>query len=157
VDIARKVRKTHAVLAKKSGAEPTPEELAASCGLSVEKVTIALRSRLEPLSLEAPVGGESDRVIGENLFDPDAAQPYDAVEATRFAAATNNLLRVLNPREQLVIRLRYGLEERTPHTLAEIGELLQLTRERVRQIEVRALRKLKIPLMAKRLRTDLDS
>jgi RNA polymerase primary sigma factor len=157
VDVARKVRRTQAVLTKRSGIEPSAEELAAACGISVEKVTIALRSRLEPLSLEAPAGVEGERVLGDSLSDPEALQPYDEVAAMRFAAAANKLLRVLNPREQLVIRLRFGLDERRPHTLAEIGDVLNLTRERVRQIEVKALRKLRIPLLAKRLKTDLDS
>lgn len=155
VDLGRKVKKTQAALARRTGSDPTTEEIAEASGLSVDKVTTALRGRLEPLSLETPIGSEGERRLGDDMFDPEAPLPYDKVSAARFAAATNELLKVLNERERLVIRMRYGLEERRPHTLAEIGEVLHLTRERVRQIEERALRKLRNPLMARALHKDL--
>jgi RNA polymerase primary sigma factor len=156
VEVSRKLAKTRGKLAHAASSEATLEELAEASGLSVEKVGAIIRARHEPVSLDAPAGPEGSARIGDRLADPDGEQPFDAAASRQFALAARELLAVLTIREQRVVRMRFGLDGGAEHTFEEIGRALSLTRERIRQIEQEAFRKLRVPRDAHRLRADLD-
>ena len=154
VETAHKVVKMRSAL--ECGPERvTTEELAIASGLSIERVRTALGARIEPISLEAPASADGSLRVGDRIEDTAAEHPFDAVASRRFSHEARELLIVLNERERAVVRMRYGIDGRE-HTLAEIGKTMHLTRERIRQIEVQALRKLRVPLNAHRLRADLE-
>jgi RNA polymerase primary sigma factor len=156
VDARRLIARASRSLARGGPEEATMGELAAASGFSVEKVGAALQACREPLSLEAPVGREGEHRIGDGIEDTSVERPFDAAASKQFAAGANELLALLSARERQVLRLRFGLGGHKEHTLEEVGRRLSLTRERIRQIEQKALRKLRTPLLAQRLRKELD-
>jgi RNA polymerase sigma factor (sigma-70 family) len=146
---------TRREFARRVAAEASAEELAEASGLSIERVHLAMRSREEPISLDAPVGALGIATVGDRLEDVNAEQPFEAGAAERLAAGTRDLVATLTAREQRIVRERFGLDGKGERTLQEIGRGLSLTRERIRQIEKEALRKLRAPVRARRLRDDL--
>ncbi len=156
VEAERHLTKTARSLAGKRAEVTTLDELATASGLSVQRVGAALRARLEPVSLETPIGVDGSGRLGDAIEDTNAERPFEVTVSRRFASEANKLLFILTVREQEVLRMRFGLDGRRESTLEEIGQRLSLTRERIRQIEQHALRKLRIPLDAQRLREDLD-
>lgn len=155
VDATRTIMKTRDALVA-LGVTPSLEDVAEASGFAVKQVALAFRSQLEPVSLETPTGQDGKQRLGDRLSDPSARAPFDTVAEVRLARAMRDLLCVLTERERVVLRMRYGLDEDRPHTLAEIGRSLGLTRERIRQIEVNAMRKLRVPIRTHHLRTDLE-
>jgi RNA polymerase primary sigma factor len=143
-------------LAQLKGAEPTLEELAAEVGLSAAKAQTALASRREPLSLEAPTGDDGTARLVDFVADNEQGDALDKLFNKRVIEGTRDLLGTLTTREAQVLRMRFGLDGGTERTLAEIGQSFALTRERIRQIEMQALRKLRLPTRAKRLRAIFD-
>jgi RNA polymerase primary sigma factor len=135
--------RTSRYLVQELGREPMPEEIAAKMGLSVEQVRHVLRVSKEPLSLETPIGDEGDSHLGDFLEDKSAESPVDAAIAASFSEQTREVLKTLTPREQKVLRMRFGLGEKRDHTLEEVGKEFKVTRERIRQIEAKAIQKLK--------------
>ena len=153
----QKLTRTSRSLLQEYGREATPEELAESTGLPLEKVRAVLRIAREPISLETPVGADGEAHVGEFIADETGTSPDDAYARTRFHEQTRQLLKTLTPREEKILRLRFGIDEPRDHTLEEVGESFSLTRERIRQIETKALRKLRLPSEHRRLRSYLDS
>jgi RNA polymerase primary sigma factor len=151
VETGNKLSRARRALEQGSGREPTDEELAAAIGVTVEKVRLAMRTRHEPVSLEAPVGEDSGSRVIDFLEDVHFAQADETLLEKRFVEETRELLLTLSPREQQVIRMRYGFDGGDERTLAEIGESFSLTRERIRQIESEALRKLRVQRRARKL------
>ena len=152
VETINKVKKTNSLLLHKNGREPTAEEIAAELGMSVEKVREILRVAQEPVSLETPIGEEEDSHLGDFIPDEDALAPADAASQLLLKEALSAVLKTLTPREAKVLTLRFGLEDGHPKTLEEVGAEFNVTRERIRQIEAKALRKLRHPNRSKRLR-----
>jgi RNA polymerase primary sigma factor len=139
------------------GREPTPEELAVKLGMPLEKVRKALKLAREPLSMETPVGDEEDSHLGDFIEDKNAILPIDAVIQSSLRETTTRTLASLTPREERIIRMRFGIGMNKDHTLQEVGQQFSLTRERIRQIEAKALRKLKHPSRSRILRSFLDN
>ena len=156
VETINKVKKTNSLLLHKNGREPTAEEIAAELGMSVEKVREILRVAQEPVSLETPIGEEEDSHLGDFIPDDDAPAPADAASMLLLKEQLNDVLKTLTPREAKVLALRFGLEDGHPHTLEEVGSEFGVTRERIRQIEAKALRKLRHPSRSKKLRDFID-
>ena len=156
VETINKVKKTNSLLLHKNGREPTAEEIAAEIGMSVEKVREILRVAQEPVSLETPIGEEEDSHLGDFIPDEDALAPADAASQLLLKEALSSVLKTLTPREAKVLTLRFGLEDGHPKTLEEVGAEFNVTRERIRQIEAKALRKLRHPQRSKKLRDFLD-
>jgi RNA polymerase primary sigma factor len=144
VETGNKLNRARRQLEQGSGREPTDEELAEAVGITVEKVRLALGTRNEPLSLDAPVGDEANARIIDFIEDTRVVLPDETLSEKRKAETTRDLLRVLTPREEQVLRMRYGFDDGDERTLAEIGQSFALTRERIRQIESEALRKLRV-------------
>ena len=151
VETGNKVWRARRQLEQGTGREPTDEELAAAVGIDVEKVRLAMRTRHEPISLEAPVGEDANARIIDFIEDTRVVSADESLFAKRGAEETRDLLRILTPREQQVIRMRYGFDGTREHTLAQIGESFSLTRERIRQIECEALRKLRVQRRARKM------
>ena len=156
VETINKVKKTNSLLLHKNGREPTAEEIAAELGMSVEKVREILRVAQEPVSLETPIGEEEDSHLGDFIPDEDALAPADAASQLLLKEALSAVLKTLTPREAKVLTLRFGLEDGHPKTLEEVGAEFNVTRERIRQIEAKALRKLRHPQRSKKLKDFLD-
>ncbi len=156
VETINKVKKTNSLLLHKNGREPTPEEIAKELGMSVDKVREILRVAQEPVSLETPIGEEEDSHLGDFIPDEDALAPADAASQLLLKEALNSVLKTLTPREAKVLALRFGLEDGHPKTLEEVGAEFNVTRERIRQIEAKALRKLRHPQRSKKLKDFLD-
>jgi RNA polymerase primary sigma factor len=156
VETGHRIATARARLAQSQGREPTLEELAQEVGLTVAKAQLALAARREPLSLEAPHGEEGSAKLGDFVADEEADDALGALLRKRFVEGTHELLATLTAREAQVIRMRFGLDGGHELTLAEIGASFALTRERIRQIETQALRKLRLPTRAKRLRAIFD-
>jgi RNA polymerase primary sigma factor len=140
------------VLSQELGREPTPEEVAARVDMPLDKVRGVLGVAKEPISLQNPMGEEGDAELGDLVEDPNAVDPADQSVTTELARHAREALASLTPREEKVLRLRFGIDEKGDHTLEEVGQHFEVTRERVRQIEAKALRKLRHPRHAKRLR-----
>ena len=157
VDAITKIVRTSRQLLNEIGREPTPEELAAKLGMPLEKVRKVLKIAKEPLSLETPVGDEEDSHLGDFIEDKNAILPIDAAIQTNLRETTTQVLASLTPREERVLRMRFGIGMNTDHTLEEVGQQFSVTRERIRQIEARALRKLKHPSRSRILRSFLDN
>ena len=157
VDAITKIVRTSRQLLNEIGREPTPEELAAKLGMPLEKVRKVLKIAKEPLSLETPVGDEEDLHLGDFIEDKNAILPIDAAIQTNLRETTTQVLASLTPREERVLRMRFGIGMNTDHTLEEVGQQFSVTRERIRQIEARALRKLKHPSRSRILRSFLDN
>jgi RNA polymerase primary sigma factor len=134
------------------GREPTEAELAARLALPLEKVQRVIRIVQDPVSLETPIGDGGDSHLGDFIADSRAVAPADAVASSHLRAQTDRVLATLSPREERVLRMRFGIGERIDHTLEEIGQTFAVTRERVRQIESKALRKLRHPARCRHLR-----
>ena len=156
VETVNRLRKTSRILTQELGREPTPDELAQKLQMPKEQVTEILRIMMEPVSLETPVGDEEDTHLGD--FMPDLAFPPPSEEASYrvMRAQLLEVLSTLTERERKVLELRFGLEDGEVHTLEEVGEEFHVTRERIRQIESKALRKLRHPSRSRKLRDYLD-
>jgi DNA-directed RNA polymerase sigma subunit (sigma70/sigma32) len=135
----------------------TPEELAEKLGMPVEKVRKVLKLAREPLSIETPVGDEEDVRLGDLIEDKNAIQPIDAAIQSNLRETTTRVLASVTPREERVLRMRFGIGMNKDHTLEEVGQQFSVTRERIRQIEAKALRKLKHPSRSRILRSFLDN
>ena len=154
-NINRLVRTSRQLL-QELGREPTTEEIAARAEMSVERVSEILKMSQEPVSLETPIGEEEDSHLGDFIPDEDAPVPAEAASHTLLKEQLSGVLKSLTPREEKVLRLRFGLEDGRPRTLEEVGKEFNVTRERIRQIEAKALRKLRHPSRSKKLRDFLD-
>ncbi len=156
VETINKVKKTQSQLLHLNGREPSTEELAAALGMPEEKVREILRVAQDPVSLETPIGEEEDSHLGDFIPDDEAPAPADAASMLLLKEQLNEVLKTLTQREAKVLALRFGLEDGHPHTLEEVGSEFGVTRERIRQIEAKALRKLRHPSRSKRLKDFLD-
>jgi len=156
VETTNKLLRLSRSFVQEFGREPTPEELADKMGVRVEVIRKVFEITKEPLSLETPVGDEGDTMLGDFIGDTNLPSPAEVVLDADLAAQTQKLLQTLTPREQKVLRMRFGIEEKAEHTLEEVGQEFSLTRERIRQIEAKALRKLAHPVHAKRLRSLIE-
>lgn len=156
VETINKVKKTNSQLLHKNGRDPTAEEIAAELGMTVGKVREILRVAQEPVSLETPIGEEEDSHLGDFIPDDDAPAPADAASILLLKEQLDEVLQTLTPREAKVLSMRFGLEGGHPHTLEEVGKYFNVTRERIRQIEAKALRKLRHPSRSKKLKDFLD-
>jgi RNA polymerase primary sigma factor len=153
-ETANKIRHARHRLEQRLERDPTTDELATELDMPLEKVRLATRARGEPLSLDLPVGDGEVR-LQDFVADTSEPAPLESFTQKRFVKETRELLKLLSEREQKILRMRFGIDE-DEHTLAEVGATMSLTRERIRQIEVKALRKLRLPTSARRLRGDLD-
>ena len=156
VETINKVKKVSSQLLHKNGHEPTAEEIADELGMQVDKVREIMRVAQEPVSLETPIGEEEDSHLGDFIPDDDAPAPADAASHTLLTEQLEEVLQSLTEREAKVLRLRFGLEDGRPRTLEEVGKEFDVTRERIRQIEAKALRKLRHPSRSKKLKDFLD-
>ena len=156
VETINKVKKVSSQLLHKNGHEPSAEEIAAELDMSVDKVREILRVSQEPVSLETPIGEEEVSHLGDFIPDDDAPSPADAASHTLLKEQLSGVLSTLTPREEKVLRLRFGLEDGRSRTLEEVGKEFNVTRERIRQIEAKALRKLRHPSRSKKLKDFLD-
>ncbi|CAI3937255.1 RNA polymerase sigma factor RpoD [Commensalibacter papalotli (ex Botero et al. 2024)] len=156
IETINKLVRTSRQMLHEIGREPTPEELAEKLGMPLEKVRKVLKIAKEPISLEIPVGDEEDSHLGDFIEDKSAVIPLDAAIQTNLREATTRVLASLTPREERVLRMRFGIGMNTDHTLEEVGQQFNVTRERIRQIEAKALRKLKHPSRSRKLRSFLD-
>jgi RNA polymerase primary sigma factor len=156
VDAANKIIRTSRKLLNETGREPTPEELAEKLGIPLERVRKVLKLTKEPLSIETPIGDEEDGRLGDLIEDKEAIQPIDAAVQSELREATARVLASLTPREERVLRMRFGIGMNNEHTLEDVGQQFSVTRERIRQIEAKALRKLKHPSRSRVLRSFLD-
>ncbi|MDE5593516.1 MAG: RNA polymerase sigma factor RpoD [Clostridiales bacterium] len=156
VETINKLARTTRILVQKLGRDPTPEELAEEMDLPVDRVMEIQRISQDPVSLEMPVGEEEDSHLGDFLEDEKSKAPQDYAEAGMLREQLAAVLNTLTPREEMVIRLRYGLDDAHPRTLEDVGKEFGVTRERIRQIEAKALRKLRNPTRSKRLKDFTD-
>ncbi len=156
VETINKVKKVSSQLLHKNGHEPVAEEIAQELDMPVDKVREIMRVAQEPVSLETPIGEEEDSHLGDFIPDDEAPAPADAASHTLLKEQLGDVLSTLTPREEKVLRLRFGLEDGRPRTLEEVGKEFDVTRERIRQIEAKALRKLRHPSRSKRLKDFLD-
>ncbi|MCI6639954.1 MAG: RNA polymerase sigma factor RpoD [Pygmaiobacter massiliensis] len=156
VETINKVKKVSSQLLHRNGHEPTAEEIADELEMPVDKVREIMRVAQEPVSLETPIGEEEDSHLGDFIPDEDAPVPAEAASHTLLKEQLSGVLKTLTPREEKVLRLRFGLEDGRPRTLEEVGKEFNVTRERIRQIEAKALRKLRHPSRSKKLRDFLD-
>ncbi len=157
IETINKIVRTSRQMLHEIGREPTPEELAEKLAMPLEKVRKVLKIAKEPISLETPVGDEEDSHLGDFIEDKNALLPIDAVIQANLRDTTTRVLASLTPREERVLRMRFGIGMNTDHTLEEVGQQFSVTRERIRQIEAKALRKLKHPSRSRKLRSFLDS
>jgi len=152
-----KIVRTSRQMLNEIGREPTPEELAEKLHMPLEKVRKTLKIAKEPLSLETPIGDEGDSQLGDLIEDKNAILPIDAAIQSNLRETTTRVLASLTPREERILRMRFGIGMNTDHTLEEVGQQFSVTRERIRQIEAKALRKLKHPSRSRVLRGFLDN
>jgi RNA polymerase primary sigma factor len=155
-EMINKVIRTSRALVQELGHEPTNEEIAKRMEIPVAKVRKVLKIAQQPISLETPIGEEEDSHLGDFIEDRGALSPADAVININLKEMTEQVLNMLTPREERVIKMRLGLEDGTEHTLEEVGQKFGVTRERIRQIEAKALRKLRHPSRSRQLRGFLD-
>ena len=156
VETINKVKKVSSQLLHEYGHDPSAEEIAERLDMPVDKVREIMRVAQEPVSLETPIGEEEDSHLGDFIPDDDAPVPAEAASQTLLKEQLADVLKTLTPREEKVLRLRFGLEDGRPRTLEEVGKEFNVTRERIRQIEAKALRKLRHPSRSKKLRDFLD-
>ncbi|MGQ7792964.1 RNA polymerase sigma factor RpoD [Faunimonas sp. B44] len=157
IETINKIVRTSRQMLHEIGREPTPEELAEKLQMPLEKVRKVLKIAKEPISLETPIGDEEDSHLGDFIEDKNAILPIDAAIQSNLRETTTRVLASLTPREERVLRMRFGIGMNTDHTLEEVGQQFSVTRERIRQIEAKALRKLKHPSRSRKLRSFLDS
>ena len=156
IETINKLVRTSRQMLSEMGREPVPEELAARLSMPLEKVRKVMKIAKEPVSLESPVGDEEDSSLGDFIPDESALQPLDSAIHTNLKETCTRILSSLTPREERVLRMRFGIGMNTDHTLEEVGQQFNVTRERIRQIEAKALRKLKHPSRSRKLRSFLD-
>ncbi len=156
IETINKIVRTQRQIMSEFGREPTPEELAKKLAMPLEKVRKVLKIAKEPVSLETPVGDEEDSSLGDFIEDKNALQPLDTAIQSNLSESTTKILASLTPREERVLRMRFGIGMNTDHTLEEVGLQFSVTRERIRQIEAKALRKLKHPSRSKQLKSFLE-
>ncbi len=156
VETINKVKKVTSQLLHKNGHEPTAEEISTELDMPADKVREIMRVAQEPVSLETPIGEEEDSHLGDFIPDEDAPAPADAASHTLLKEQLGDVLQTLTPREEKVLKLRFGLEDGRSRTLEEVGKEFNVTRERIRQIEAKALRKLRHPSRSKKLKDFLD-
>jgi RNA polymerase primary sigma factor len=156
IETINKLIRTSRYLVQELGREPTPEEIAERMDIPLEKVRKVLKIAKEPISLETPIGEEEDSHLGDFIEDKNTASPVESVINIDLSEQVNEVLGSLTPREERVLRMRFGIGEKSDHTLEEVGQDFEVTRERIRQIEAKALRKLRHPSRSKRLRTFLE-
>ncbi len=156
IETINKLVRTGRQMLHEIGREPTPEELAAKLQMPLEKVRKVMKIAKEPISLETPIGDEEDSQLGDFIEDKNAVLPLDSAIQENLKETTTRVLASLTPREERVLRMRFGIGMNTDHTLEEVGQQFSVTRERIRQIEAKALRKLKHPSRSRRLRSFLD-
>jgi RNA polymerase primary sigma factor len=156
IETINKIVRTSRQMLHEIGREPTPEELAEKLGLSVDRVEKVLKIAKEPVSLETPIGEEEDSSLGDLISDDNAVSPDLAAIQSNLRETTTQMLATLSPREERVLRMRFGIGLNSDHTLEEVGQQFSVTRERIRQIEAKALRKLKHPSRSRTLRSFLD-
>jgi RNA polymerase primary sigma factor len=157
IETINKLIRTSRQLVQELGREPTSEEIARRMDIPVAKVRKVLKIAQEPISLETPIGEEEDSHLGDFIEDRQAVSPSDAVISVNLKEYTSQVLRTLTPREERVIKMRFGLEDGSEHTLEEVGQSFQVTRERIRQIEAKALRKLRHPSRSRKLKAFVDT
>ena len=156
IEVANKIIRMSRKMINEIGREPTPEELAVKLAMPPERVRKVLKLAKEPLSMETPVGDEDDAHLGDFIEDTNAIQPIDAAIQSNLREATTRVLASLTPREERILRMRFGIGMNKDHTLEEVGQQFTVTRERIRQIEAKALRKLRHPSRSRVLRSFLD-
>ena len=152
IETINKLIRTSRLLVQQLGREPTPDEIAVKMELPVDKVRKVLKIAKEPISLETPIGEEEDSYLGDFIEDKKIINPAEAVMNINLSEQTRKVLATLTPREEKVLRMRFGIGCEREHTLEEIGQEFDVTRERIRQIEAKALRQLRAPERARRLR-----
>ncbi|MGA2377574.1 MAG: RNA polymerase sigma factor RpoD [Candidatus Sulfotelmatobacter sp.] len=157
IETINKLIRTSRQLVQELGREPSSEEIARRMDIPVAKVRKVLKIAQEPISLETPIGEEEDSHLGDFIEDRQAVSPSDAVISVNLKEYTSQVLRTLTPREERVVKMRFGLEDGSEHTLEEVGQSFQVTRERIRQIEAKALRKLRHPSRSRKLRAFVDT
>lgn len=157
IETINKLIRTSRYLVQEMGREPTPEEIAQRMDMSLDKVRKVLKIAIEPISLETPIGEEEDNHIGDFLEDKSQATPSESVVSGSLSEQTRKALSTLTPREEKVLRMRFGIGEKSDHTLEEVGQNFDVTRERIRQIEAKALRKLRHPSRSKKLKAFIES
>jgi RNA polymerase primary sigma factor len=157
IETINKLIRTSRYLVQEYGREPTPEEIAEKMELPLDKVRKVLKIAKEPISLETPIGEEEDSHLGDFIEDKSVVSPADAVINMNLSEQTRKVLKTLTPREEKVLRMRFGIGEKSDHTLEEVGQDFEVTRERIRQIEAKALRKLRHPSRSKQLKSFIDS
>ena len=156
IETINKVIRTSRKLVQELGREPTSEEIAEYMGVPVPKVRKVLKVAQEPISIETPVGEEDESHLGDFIEDQQQVSPAEAVINLNLRAQTSQVLKSLSPREEKVIKMRFGLEDGSEHTLEEVGQRFAVTRERIRQIEAKALRKLRHPSRSRRLKAFVE-
>jgi len=157
IETINKLIRTSRYLVQEYGREPTPEEIAEKMELPLDKVRKVLKIAKEPISLETPIGEEEDSHLGDFIEDKGVLSPQEAVIGLNLSEQTRKVLKTLTPREEKVLRMRFGIGEKSDHTLEEVGQDFEVTRERIRQIEAKALRKLRHPSRSKQLRSFIES
>ena len=157
IETINKLIRTSRYLVQELGREPDPEEIAERMEMPLEKVRKVLKIAKEPISLETPIGEEEDSHLGDFIEDKSAVSPVEAVINGNLEDQTRRVLKTLTPREEKVLRMRFGIGEKSDHTLEEVGQDFEVTRERIRQIEAKALRKLRHPSRSKQLRSFMDN
>jgi RNA polymerase primary sigma factor len=157
IETINKLIRTSRYLVQELGREPDPEEIAERMEMPLEKVRKVLKIAKEPISLETPIGEEEDSHLGDFIEDKNAVSPIDAVIGGNLEDQTRRVLKTLTPREEKVLRMRFGIGEKSDHTLEEVGQDFEVTRERIRQIEAKALRKLRHPSRSKQLRSFMEN
>jgi RNA polymerase primary sigma factor len=157
IETINKLIRTSRYLVQEYGREPTPEEIAEKMELPLDKVRKVLKIAKEPISLETPIGEEEDSHLGDFIEDKSVVSPAEAVINMNLAEQTRKVLKSLTPREEKVLRMRFGIGEKSDHTLEEVGQDFEVTRERIRQIEAKALRKLRHPSRSKQLKSFIES
>ena len=157
IETINKLIRTSRYLVQEVGREPTPEEIAEKMELPLDKVRKVLKIAKEPISLETPIGEEEDSHLGDFIEDKSVVSPAEAVINMNLSEQTRKVLKTLTPREEKVLRMRFGIGEKSDHTLEEVGQDFEVTRERIRQIEAKALRKLRHPSRSKQLKSFMES
>jgi RNA polymerase primary sigma factor len=155
-ELINKIRRVSRVWVQEHGSEPTPDQLAHALEVRPDQVRSALRSMRQPLSLDTPMGEDGGAVLGDTLENAQAPSPFDQATSASLAAETEALLRTLTPREASVLRMRFGIGDKEDHTLEEVGQQFAVTRERIRQIEAKALGRLRDRGRAHHLRSFID-
>ena len=156
IETINKLNRISRAMLQEKGREPTPEELSKKLGMPEDKIRKVLKISKEPISMESPVGDDDDSHIGDFLEDKSLPLPADEATSENLKAVTEQVLAGLSPRESKVLRMRFGIGMNTDHTLEEVGRQFDVTRERIRQIEAKALRKLRHPSRSEPLKSFLD-